>query len=348
MKALAKTGAKNGADITDLPGPKLESNEILIEPAYAAICGTDHHLYAWDARAESFVKKFDLQFPLILGHEFSGTVVEVGESVTRVSIGDRITVETHIPCFNCYQCDTGNYHNCMNLGLYGLTYPGAFAELAKAPETVAFKLPDSISFMAGSLFEPAAVAMHAVSEARLSPGDSVLVCGSGPIGLVAVQAAFASGASRVIALDINPHRLKRAEKLGAVALNPREEPSLAERVAEICNPLGGADVALELTGSSQVYEFLFDLIRAEGRLVTVGHPAPVQIDVTNSINLKGLSIKGIFGRRIWESWWQLVRLLEKGRIDLEGLVTHRFSLSEYESAFGLEGDVGKVVFSSFG
>ena len=347
MNALVKTGPTKGAQIIALDAPDLKDDEVLFTPSYAAICGTDHHLYHWDASGASFAKKFDIAFPVILGHEVSGIVRKVGSGVTRVKEGDRITLETHIPCLACYQCDIGNAHNCMNMGIYGLTYPGAFAEYAKAPERVVFKLPDTVSLKSGSLFEPAAVGIHGIDEAKIQAGDTVLVCGSGPIGLVAVQAAFASGAAKVIALDINDHRLRRAERYGAIGLNPSREKNLAERVREICPHTGGADVALELTGAAAVYEFLFDLIRLEGRLVTIGHSGAVSIDVTNGINLRGLSIKGIFGRKIWKNWWQLMRLLETNRIDIEGVITHEFPLAQFEKALTLQGDVGKVVFNNF-
>lgn len=347
MKALIKTSPRQGAVIGEVKNPELNRNEILIRPEFAAVCGTDIHLYNWDSSGQSFVKKFNVGFPFIFGHEVSGTVEKIGSSVTRVQPGDKVTFETHIPCMKCYACDIGNFHNCMDMGLYGLTYNGAFAEYATAPEHVVFKIPDGVSMKAASLFEPAAVAMHGVDEAHISTGDTVLICGCGPIGLIAVQLAFASGASRVISLDINEYRLKKAGQLGAITINPKTA-DVRKTVAEICRDAGGVDVAIELTGSAAVYEYLFDLIRLEGRLVSIGHPGgKVEFDVTTNINLKGLSWKGIFGRKIWKSWWQLMRMLQNGKVDIESVITHEFPLKDYEKAFTIQGDVGKIVFNEF-
>ena len=260
MKALVKTEAKEGAAVADVRDHVLANNEILIKPAYAAVCGTDVHVFNWDASGQSFVKKFNISFPFIFGHEVSGTVEKIGSGVTRVRPGDKVTFETHIPCMSCFACDMGNFHNCMNMGLYGLTYSGAFAEFAKAPEHVAFKIPEGVSMKAASLFEPAAVAMHGVDEAHISTGATVLICGCGPIGLVALQLAYASGASRVISLDINEYRLKKAAALGAIALNPKN-CDIVSTVGEICRDSGGVDVAIELTGSAAIYQYLFDLIQ---------------------------------------------------------------------------------------
>lgn len=216
MKALAKTQSGPGATIIEIDVPKLQREEVLIKVKSAAICGTDYHFYHWDPTVANFPAKF----PLLLGHECSGEIVEVGEEVEGLSVGDRISVETHIFCGRCYQCNIGNPHNCQEMGLFGITFPGAFAGYARVPAKVAFKLPTGVSYEEGSLFEPMGVAMRCIDEAEISAGDLVIILGCGPIGLAAIQMAQIAGSARVIAIDINDFRLDMAEQFGAFTLNP--------------------------------------------------------------------------------------------------------------------------------
>lgn len=345
MKAIIKEKPEPGAVYAEVDTPVISDDEILFEVEAAAICGTDVHLYNWDSSAISFVENYSLSFPCTLGHEISGTIIEMGKNVAGKKLGDRISLETHIPCMECFQCQMGNMHNCNNMGLYGITYNGAFATYAKAPANVAFVLPDAISFEEGSMFEPASVAVHGVDNAAISMGEIVLVYGCGPIGLVAIQLAKASGAGKVIAIDKNDYRLAMAEKYGAIVLDTKKD-DLRGMVAKLTGPRQGVDVVIELTGATQVYDTLFDLIRREGRLITVGHPAgSVPVNITRDVNQKGLSIKGVFGRSIWRSWRQLASLLENKKIDIASTVTHRFAFSKFEEAFKMtSGDAGKILF----
>jgi len=345
MYALVKNGIEKGAEYIKIEDPKPKQKEVVIDVNTAAICGTDMHLYNWDEAAANFTKNFKVNFPLILGHEVAGTVVETGPEVERIKKGDRVALETHIFCGNCYQCETGNRHNCQNMGLYGITYNGAFTNFAVAPEKIVFRLPDSVSFEEGAIFEPAGVAMHGIEEASIQPGDVVLVYGCGPVGLFAIQIANASGASKVIVIDINSYRLKMAEQLGAITINA-DKQDIRSTIKNLCKHKGGVDVALEVTGSTKVYENIFELIKLEGRLVIIGHPSSkVAVNITKNINQKGLTIKGIFGRRVWDSWWKLASLVESNKIDISKIITHRFSLNNYKKAFGMTGgEVGKILF----
>ena len=345
MKAIVKTGENKGFSYVDMEKPKPKPNEVLIEVEAAAICGTDIHYYHWDQNARNFANKFNVKFPFIVGHECAGTVVELGKDVKSVKPGDRISLETHIPCGKCYQCQNNNAHNCMDMGVYGTSCNGSFSDFALAPESVVFKLSDNVSFEAGSLFEPAGVAMHAVDRAQVLPGDTVLVLGCGAIGLFTIKILLLCGAARVIAADIDPYRIDLAKKMGAIAVNSATE-DLAAVVREYTAKRGGVDIILEMTGSAKVYEKLFDYLRLEGRVVTVGHPGEnVSINITQNVNLKGANIKGIFGRRIWESWWKLSSLVDTGRLDLLDVVTHRFKFSEVNEAFEQVGKgAGKILF----
>jgi threonine 3-dehydrogenase len=340
MKALTKARPEPGAMLVEMDTPKVQKDEVLIEVKSAAVCGTDIHFYQWDSTAGNF----PVRLPLILGHEYSGDVREVGLDVEGISVGDRVSIETHVPCGKCYSCGMGNGHNCQDMKLIGINYPGAFAGYAKAPSHVAYRLPAGVSYEEGSLFEPAGVAMRGVDEARISPGDTVVILGCGPIGLIAVQMALAVGASQVVAIEVNDFRLEMARDMGAQTLNPLRD-NVVEQVRRISGRRGGADAVLEISGAPEVFEYLFDLLRPEGRVVTIGHVSrPISLNVSRQINLKGVSLKGVFGRRIWETWEHLSSLVAAKRIDLSAVVTHRFPLEAYEDAFAqVHGRAGKIL-----
>ena len=231
------------------------------------------------------------------------------------------------------------------MGLVGISYPGAFAKYAKVPAKVAFKLPRGVSYEEGSLFEPAGVAMRGVDEAHIAPGDLVVVLGCGPIGLIAIQIARAVGAAQVIGVDINEFRLEMARRMGALPVNATKE-SVVDAVKKVAGRKGGADAIIELSGAPEVYDYIFEILRLEGRIVTVGHVSrPISVNISKQINLRGVSLKGVFGRRIWETWEHLSSLVAAKRIDLSGVVTHRFPLERFEDAFRqVHGDAGKVLF----
>lgn len=345
MKALVKTGKNVGYAYKEIPKPVPGPGEILVKVKAAAVCGSDIHSYLWDENAENFAAGSGVSFPYVVGHEYAGIVEELGEGVTEFSAGDRVSMETHIFCGKCYHCQNGMAHNCTELGGYGAGYGGCFAEYCVAPTRVVYKLPDGVSFEEGAIFEPSGVAMHAVDEAQVSPGDTIVVYGAGPVGLVAIQILNVCGAGRVIAVDMNEYRLKMAEEFGAVTLNPADT-DVVEEVRRLTAIRGGADAVLEMTGSPRVYQNMFEMLRKEGRIVTVGHPGTdVPVNVTRYINQKGISWKGIYGRKVWKTWTQLASLVDTKKINLPAIITHRFALEQCEEAFEqMKNGAGKVLF----
>lgn len=341
MRAVMKTAPAAGAKVVnDAPEPEPKEDEVRIKIAAAMICGTDAHLYEWTKSAQDF----NPRLPLIMGHECAGTVDAVGSSVKGIAVGDRVSVETHFFCGHCYPCRTGDAHNCLNMGLLGLTWDGVFAEYAKLPASACFPLPETVPMEIGALFEPAGVSVHALQRAGNVASNSVLICGAGPVGLVVVQLALLYGATRVVALDINPHRRKMAERLGAIAIDPREVD-----VAGFCRKnfprAGGVDVAFETSGAGEMLPVLFESVRREGRVVTVGHPGQaVPVDIAAYINKKGITLRGIFGRRVWSTWETLLALVESGRLDLSRLITHQLPFEEFTAGVALlKKDAAKVM-----
>jgi len=345
MKAIIKTGAYPGVTYADIDKSSPKADEVLIKVEAAAICGTDMHYYHWNQGGQDFAKKFNVQWPLVLGHECSGTIVEVGSNVSSLSVGQRVALETHIPCGVCYQCQNDMPHNCADMGVYGTSYNGCFAEYALAPAKVAFVLPENVSFEEGALLEPGGVAMRAVEEGQVKPGDTVVVNGCGPVGLLAVMILKSGNAANVIATDIDEYRLNMAKKMGAITINVKTQDPV-EEIKKLTAQRGGADLVIEMSGSAASYKNLFDFIRLEGRLVTVGHPGgAIPINLMTDINLKGLQIKGVFGRRIWSTWWNLTSLISAKRINILDVVTHRFGFSDCDKAFEqVTKGAGKVLF----
>jgi len=346
LKALLKANAEQGVTyVENMERPVPKEDEILVKVKAAAICGTDINLWKWNAAGEGFAKQYDTKLPFALGHECSGVVVEVGEKVKNFVPGDHVAFETHIYCGECYQCKMGHFHNCQNLKIYGVSCNGCFAEYAAAPASVAFKIPKSVSFEEGALYEPGGVAMRGVQLSDVRPGDTVLVYGCGPIGQMVVQIMMASGAGRVIAVDIDDYKLNMTKEYGAITVNSLRE-DVGEIVRKYTSERGGVDVIMEVTGAPAVYETLFDHLRPEGHVVSIAHPGrPVTLDIMKSINTKGATFRGVFGRHIWDTWYELSGLVENGKIDLSKVITHRFPLSAGDEAFEqIPKGAGKILF----
>jgi threonine 3-dehydrogenase len=343
MKAIAKTQTGKGVALIDIPIPTPIDNEVLIKVEYSAICGTDIHLYNWAPSAVGLYP--DMIFPSVMGHEMAGTIVKVGDKVSQSRIGQRVALETHAYCGECYLCRTGNKHVCMNRGKYIKYRDSSFAEYKLTTENMIYVLPDQISFEAGSLSEPGGVAMYAVEDSHLNPGDVVVIYGCGPIALMAMQIFKACGAGTVVGIDVNEFRINMARKYADVVINGAKE-SAPDIVREISRTHGGADVIVEATGAASVYETMFQMARPEAHIILIGHPnSPVPINVMKDINLKSLNIKGHFGRSIWSAWDKLNALQVSKRINLLDTVTHRFTLEQYEEAFATSmGESGKVLF----
>jgi threonine 3-dehydrogenase len=343
MKVIAKTQPGRGASLIDLTTPTPTNNEVLIKVECSAICGSDIHLYNWDPA--TLVFHANVVFPFLMGHEMAGTIVAVGDKVSKSRIGQRVAYETHPYCGECYLCRTGNKHVCLNMSNFPKYRDGGFAEYKLTTENTIYVLPDNISFEEGSLYEPGGVAMYAVEDSHMDPGDIVVIYGCGPIALMAMQIFKACGAGTVIGIDVNEFRVEIAKKYADVVINGAKEPAL-DIVMEIAGAHGGADVIVEATGAKSVYETMFQMARPEAHIIFIGHPGgEVPINVTKDINLKSLNIKGHFGRKIWSTWDKLNALQASKRINLLDTVTHRFTLDQYEEAFETSmKDAGKVLF----
>lgn len=346
MRAIMKMDRAPGVEYKDnIAKPVPKDDEILFQVKATAICGTDFSCWKWNAAGEKFNEKYQAQYPYVLGHECCGIVTEVGKNVKNFHVGDRIAIETHIYCEECYQCKTGDAHNCQDLKIYGFSCNGCFAEYATAPAKCAYKLPETVSFEQGALFEPAGVAMFALREADVKPDDTVMIYGCGPIGQMGIQLALAYGVKNVIAVDIDDLRVEQARALGAIAVNSMKE-DLGAVVKQYCAERGGVDVILEISGASSIYETMADYLRKEGKIMLLAHPGErVSFDIMKTMHHSGATIKGIFGRRIWDSWDALTELVASGKVDLTKVITHRFPLSAGNKAFEqIAAGSGKVLF----
>ncbi len=343
MKAIVKAGPVPGVELRrEQPEPEIGDDEVLIKVAAASICGTDLHLYAWDKSAQAF----NPELPIVLGHEVAGTIERVGSAVKGFAAGDRVAAESHIFCGHCYMCRSGNAHNCLHMKLLGISYPGAFSQYAKLPQQVLFKIPAQLPVEMGALFEGSGVAVHALQRAGDVRGATVLVNGCGPIGMMIVQLALLFGATRAIGIEPNPYRRAVAERLGAIVLDPRTD-DVPARVRALTGDRHGADVGFEVSAARGVMPVLFASLRREATLVLIGHPSdPIELDTAAAISKQGVVLKGVFGRRIWETWELFTALVDSGRLDLSWLVTHRLAIEEFERGIELlRGESVKVLIS---
>lgn len=341
MRAVVKTAPERGAEyVTDTPDPTAAAGSVVVEIAAASLCGTDRELYEWTPSAQAF----NLNLPVTLGHEGAGTVVEVGAGVTTLHVGDRVALESHLTCGQCFPCRTGDAHTCERTGIIGMHIDGVFAQYMAAPQDICVKLPAGLPLETGALLEAAGVAVHAVQRAGYSvAGRAVLVSGAGPVGLVVAHLAHLMGAAHVVVVEPNPYRRARAEGLGVMAMHP--DGGVVERCRELTRRRGGFDVAFECSGAPAALTALFEAVRRGATVVTVGHPSrPAEVDIAAHINKKAITLRGIFGRRLWETWEQTLLLLDSGRLDLDWLITHRKRLSEIDDAVQLlSGDACKVL-----
>lgn len=341
MLAVYKSDVAPGASVREVEIPSPGPGQILIRVAVTAICGTDIHIYEWNRWAAGA----NLKVPGIMGHECSGEVVALGPGVAEFAHGDHISVETHIPCGQCYQCLTGSQHICAQLKLFGLHTDGCFAEYALVPVSVARRLPREIPWETAAVFEPAGVSLHGV-ERGVVGGQDVAVVGCGPIGLFSILFARALGAARIFALDIAPGRLALAEKVGAdVLINPGEEEP-ARRVLDATRGRG-VDLVLESAGSGMALRSAFGYLRKGGRMVLLGLPSgDVPLDISREVVFKEATLMGVHGRHMWRTWSMLEGLVGSGRVDFTPILTHRLPLAQVDQGFALsrQGGAGKVLF----
>ncbi len=304
-----------------------------------SICGTDYHIYSWDKWSQNRIKP-----PLVAGHEFSGEVVEVYSDVNRIKVGDYVSAETHVVCGECEFCRTGRGHICQNTKILGVDIEGAFAEYVKIPADNAILNSKDVAPEYLSIQEPLGNAVHTVLSGEII-GKSIAVVGCGPIGLLAVNVAKASGARKIIAIEVNEYRLNLAKELGAtVLINPLKE-DVIKRVLEETDALG-VDVVAEMSGNKIAIQNALKYIKLGGRMSMLGIPNDdVEINVADDIVFKGITINGIVGRQMYKTWDQVAGLIESGNLDLDKVVTHRFTFDEFEKGMELmkQGNCGKVI-----
>jgi threonine 3-dehydrogenase len=339
VKALVKETAGPGFVLKDVPIPTIRDDEVLIRVRRAGVCGTDVHIWEWDDWAKGRCRP-----PFIVGHEFAGEVAQVGKLVTDVKEGDRVTAEGHIVDGRCLLCRTGNAHVCPYTKIIGVDRDGCFAEYIAMPATNVWHLDDDISFEVGGIHDPMGNAFHTTLHGTEIPGATVLVTGCGPIGLFAVGIAKAAGASRIIASDVNETRLALARTMGA---HDAVHPSQADEAVRRATDGLGVDVVLEMSGVPSAIHQAFALVRVGGRVQMLGIPAkPMDVNFATEIIFKGITIYGVVGRRMYDTWHQMTRFLRSREFDPRPVITHRFPLEGAEEAIRAikSGEAGKVVF----
>ncbi|MFZ0566068.1 MAG: L-threonine 3-dehydrogenase [Chlamydiales bacterium] len=337
MKAIVKAKAGEGLWMEERPVPEIGDNDLLIKVDKSSICGTDIHIYLWDEWASK-----TLPVPSIIGHEFIGKVAAKGKHVSGFNEGDRISAEGHITCGKCRFCRTGRRVLCPNTIGIGVNRDGCFAEYVCIPAENAFLIPDLISDEVGSIFDPLGNAVHSCLSFDLI-GKDVLITGAGPIGLMCIPIVKKAGARRVVITDINKFRLNIAEQMGVTAAVNVEESSLEEEMKEL-GIQEGFEVCLEMSGSPKAFASLSSVAAHGGYLVLLGIlPSHAQID-WHQIIFKMLTIKGMYGREIFQTWYQVCHLLQSG-LDVTGVITHRFRADEFQKGFEamLSGKCGKVI-----
>lgn len=337
MRALVKSRPEPGLWLEDVPTPGLGPQDVLIEVHKTSICGTDLHIYKWDDWAQKTIN-----IPMTIGHEFMGAIVDLGAGVEGLRLGQRVSGEGHITCGHCRNCRAGRRHFCHNhLGL-GVTRPGAYAEFVSIPAANVFPLPDHIDDDTAAILDPLGNATHTALTFDLV-GEDVLITGAGPIGMMATAIARHVGSRFVVVTDLNDFRLEMARKMGAnLAVKP-DETSLHDLMAEL-GMTEGFDVGMEMSGSAAALNQMLDVLNHGGRVGLLGiPPSAVTLDL-NQVIFKGLTLKGIYGRLIFETWYKMSAMLQGG-LDVKPVITHRFPAVRFDEAFSVVADglSGKVI-----
>lgn len=337
MKSLAKLHAKEGIWMTQSVKPKLGHNDLLIKIKKTAICGTDIHIYNWDDWAQKTIP-----VPMVVGHEYAGEVVGVGLEVKGFEIGDRVSGEGHITCGHCRNCRGGRTHLCRNTVGVGVDREGCFAEYLVIPAYNAFKLPDEISDDLAAIFDPFGNAVHTALSFDLV-GEDVLITGAGPIGIMAAAVAKHVGARHVVITDVNEYRLELARKMGATrAVNVSQE-KLKDVMAEL-GMTEGFDVGMEMSGVPIAFTDMLTNMNNGGKIAMLGIPGNDMAIDWSQVIFKGLIIKGIYGREMFETWYKMASLIQSG-LDLSPIITHHFNIDDFQQGFDImrSGQSGKVI-----
>ena len=337
MKALAKLHAEKGIWMTECEKPTVGHNDLLIKIHKTAICGTDMHIYQWDEWAQKTIP-----VPMVVGHEYVGEVVGMGQEVLGFTLGDRVSGEGHITCGHCRNCRAGRRHLCRNTTGVGVNRQGAFAEYLVIPAFNAFKIPQNISSDLAAIFDPFGNAVHTALSFDLV-GEDVLITGAGPIGIMAAAVARHVGARNVVITDINEYRLDLAAKMGATRAVNVSNTQLQDVMKEL-GMTEGFDVGLEMSGVPAALRDMLDKMNNGGKIAMLGIPPnDVAID-WNQVIFKGLMIKGIYGREMFETWYKMASLIQGG-LDLTPMITHQFSIDDFQQGFDVmgSGQSGKVI-----
>lgn len=342
MMALVKSEARPGMDVREVPVPSFGPTEVLVKVDAASVCGTDLHIYDWDAWAQQRIHP-----PLIPGHEFCGTVAAVGARVTTVREGDFVSAEMHVACGKCLQCRTGQAHICQHVRIIGVDSNGAFADYVVIPESNIWKLDPSLPREYGTILDPLGNAVHTVLAGEIA-AKTVAIIGCGPIGLFSIAVARACGAACVYALEVAPHRRELARAMHAeVVLDPQHEDVyglVMEKTGGV-----GVDVVLEMSGHPDAMRLGFRILRTGGRVSLLGIPhGPFELDFAKDIIFKGAIVQGINGRRMFETWYQMEALLKSGKLDLFPAITHRVPMQDFSKVMDLlkSGEASKIVLTT--
>lgn len=337
MKALIKKYPEKGIWMEDVPVPQVGINDVLIKIKKTAICGTDLHIYKWDEWSQKTIKT-----PMTIGHEYVGEVVEIGKGVKNVKIGDRVTGEGHIACGHCRNCRRGKLHVCENTIGVGVNRDGAFAEYLSIPESNVVHLDSRIPDEIASIMDPFGNATHTALSFPVL-GEDVLITGAGLIGTMAVAICRFAGARNIVVSDLSDYRLDIAKKMGAtLTINPKKGETIEGAIKQL--NMHGFDIGLEMSGSPIAFESMIENMYNGSKIALLGIlPSNTQVD-WNRIIFKALTLKGIYGREMWETWYQMEQMLIQG-LDLNPVITHRFDVNDFQKGFDVmeSGECGKVI-----
>jgi threonine 3-dehydrogenase len=323
MLAVVKPKAAPGAEVREVKVPSFGRTDVLVKVKVASICGTDLHIYEWDRWAQNRIHP-----PLIPGHEFCGEVVAYGDEVTSVKEGDFVSAEMHVACGKCLQCRTGEAHICQNVKIIGVDADGAFAEYVVIPESNIWKLDPAIQQEYASILDPLGNAVHTVLAGEIA-AKTVAVTGCGPIGLFSIAVARAVGAAQVFAIEVNEYRRRIAKQMKADLVL---DPSKDDVVSILMDRTGGlgVDVVLEMAGHPNAIRTAFDIVRRGGRISLLGLTSkPIALNFSEDIIFKGITIQGINGRRMYQTWYQMTALLKNGKLDLHPVITDRIAMKDF-------------------
>ncbi|MFA5794378.1 MAG: L-threonine 3-dehydrogenase [Candidatus Brocadiia bacterium] len=329
MKAIIKPKAAPGAELVDVDIPKIGPTDLLVKVKATSICGTDAHIYNWDAWSQSRIKP-----PLIMGHEFAGEVVEIGPMVRGFAKGDFISAESHIPCGYCYQCRNDQQHICSNLKILGVDINGCFAEYVALPSVCAWKNDKSLPPEIASIQEPLGNAVYATLCEDVA-GQTTAVFGCGPAGMLTVGVANAGGAAKIIHIIRNDFLKDLSKKMGSTMIIAWDDPKLVDKIMKATDGVG-VDVVLEMSGSPEAMNQGLEIVRKGGRYTAFGLAPEQTVSIRmNDLIFKGARIIAINGRQMFRTWYQMAGLLNSGRLNPAPVITHKFKMSEFKEAFAL-------------